>query len=888
MPLDIGTRLGPYEILAVAGSGGMGEVYRARDTRLDRTVAVKVVRSGLTTDHELRQRFEREARAISGLSHPNICTLHDVGRHDGLDFLVMEYLDGEPLSRRLSKGPLPFDLAIRCAIQIAEALDEAHSRGIVHRDLKPANVMLTRSGATRGSAPDAKLLDFGLAKSIADHRTGVAGDLSATRTAPPDVTSAGTIVGTLSYMTPEQLEGKPGDARSDIFAFGAVVQEMITGRRAFDGGTQAAIIGAILRAEPAPLRSLRPDAPAALEYLVAVCLAKDPDARWSSARDLVLLLRAIQSGRLNVGASVAAGSQRRWLPWTVAAAVVLLAGAVASRGFLREEPAGALRRLDMAPPAGATFELGSAPQVSPDGNRIAFVAVDGAGQRRLYVRGLDARRAEALPDTEGAMQPFWAPDSTALGFFAEARLKTITIGGGRARTLAPAPVPRGGTWNADGLIVFVPSPPSRVHQVRATGGDATAVETLPQSSCWFPSFLPDGRRILCTRLNASRRVDALYIASLDSTDTKLLVKTSGAGAAISQGRLLYRREGELVAQNLDPETSELTGTPAMVAPEVAAHPLTYQTLFSTSADGTLAYVAPSRGSRLVWYDRTGKEVGAVGARANYNSISLTRDEGRVFVDQASASGDVDIWVLDAASGAPSRLTFHEAVDFYPIVSPDGRQVVFGSLRAGTPSLFEQRADAPGTETLLLQVPRVPVNTTHWSADGRFILYRALHPDTSWDAWALETTGERRQVPLLQTVHDERFGHLSDDHRWLAYSSSQSGAFEIYAKPFSGGGATWQVSRGGGTEPQWRRDGKELFYLTPDKTLMGVEVSVSGGQLRFGVPRALFSTHATAWEGLGNQYQPGADGKRFLVNRLPDDAATTPVAVILNWSAAAAR
>ncbi|HZB26143.1 MAG TPA: hypothetical protein VE379_08430, partial [Vicinamibacterales bacterium] len=349
------------------------------------------------------------------------------------------------------------------------------------------------------------------------------------------------------------------------------------------------------------------------------------------------------------------------------------------------------------PPPGATLDLGSAPQVSPDGKRIAFVAVDSAGQSRLYVRALDALVAEALPETEGALQPFWSPDSASLGFFAGARLKTIAIRGGRARTLAPAPVPRGGTWSADGLIVFVPTPPSRLHQVKAIGRDATPVETLPPSSCWVPSFLPDGRRLLCTRLNASRRVDALYIASLDSSETRTLVRTSGAGGSISQGRLLYRREGELVAQMLDPETFEVTGTPAMVAPEVAAHPLTYQTLFSTSADGTLAYLASRGGSRLIWYDRNGKEVGTIGARGNYNSIALTRDEQRMFVDQATPSGDVDIWMLDAASGAAARLTYHEAVDFYPMVSPDGRRIVFGSLRAGTPALFEQQPTAPGSE-----------------------------------------------------------------------------------------------------------------------------------------------------------------------------------------------
>ena len=857
----------------------MGEVYRARDTRLDRMVALKVIRSGLSADHEFRRRFDREARAISGLTHPNICTLHDVGRHDGADFLVMEYLEGETLARRLQRGRLPLELAIRCAIQIAEALDKAHSSGIVHRDLKPANVMLTGSGAARRSAIETKLLDFGLARLTTPQAPLDDVSVSATATAPHEPATAGALLGTVHYMAPEQLEGRPADARADLFAFGALVYEMITGRRAFDGPTAAAVIGAILHSEPPPLRTLEPKAPSALEYLVSVCLEKDPAARWSSARDVVLLLRALESHRFE--GTIASPDQRRarWLPWLIAGAALTLVAALGTRAYLGDERAPAVRHVAISPPSGAIVDLSSAPQVSPDGRRLAFVAVDAAGQSRLYVRALDVVTIQPLPETEGAVQPFWSPDSKSLGFFAGGRLKTIAIEGGRPRNLAAAPVPRGGTWNQHGLILFVPSPPNRVHQVPAAGGEAKQVETLPQNPCWFPAFLPDGRHFLCTPLNAGRRVERVFVASLDSTDIKTAASTSAAGAIVANGHLLYRREGEIVAQRLDQNTFQPTGAPVTIAPDVAVEPLTYQALFSASTDGTVAYIAPRGGSRLVWYDRNGKELATVGARANYNSVCLTADETRIFVDQAEPSGDVDIWMIDAATGSPSRLTFDAAVDFYPLCSPNGREIVFGSLRRGQPGMYHQQTTAPGSEQLLVSLPWALV-PLQWTRDGR-IVFRALHPNTNWDIWIVPLVGEREPVQAVANPPDERFGRLSDDGKWIAYGSSQTGTFEVYVQPFPGGGATWQVSRGGGVEPQWRADGKELFYLSPNKTLMAVEVTVNGAVPHFGPPRALFSTHAVSWEGTGNQYAVASHGKRFLVNRRPEDAAATPVSLVLN-------
>jgi Tol biopolymer transport system component len=646
-------------------------------------------------------------------------------------------------------------------------------------------------------------------------------------------------------------------------------------------------MGAILQSEPPALRTLQPHAPAALEHLVNVCFAKDPDARWSSARDIVLLLRGVE--KQGADAATAPSRQRGggWLPWTVAAAALVIAAALGVQHYMRPEPTVNVRHLAISPPPGATLELGSAPPMSPDGTRIAFVARDSSGQSRLYVRAFDAVAAEALPETEGATQPFWSPDSRSLGFFAGGQLKTIAIDGGRPRTLATAPVPRGGTWNQEGLILYVPSPPGRAYRVSSTGSDAIEVDTVAPASCWFPSFLPDGRRFVCTSLNPGRRTDRIYVASLGSTNTTPLVSTSAAGAVVAANHLFYRRERELIAQRLNPETFELIGAPVAIAADVAADPLTYQALFSASSDATVAYFAARSGSRLVWYDRDGKELRAVGARANYNSLCLSADERRIFVDQAEpSSGEVDIWTLDAAGGAASRLTFDSAVDFYPVCSPDGREIVFASLRRGRPAFYHLQTSAPGSEKMLLSPP-VAVVPLQWTVDGR-VVYRALHPNTNWDIWVLPMSGDRQPFPAVATAHDERFARLSDDGKWMAYASNQTGSYEIYVQPFPAGGATWQVSRGGGVEPQWRADGKELFYLSPDKKLMSVDVTIKGAELHFGVPRVLFSTHATTWESLGNQYVAAPNGKRFLVNRLPDDAAATPVAVILNSTAGRER
>ncbi|HEY3191575.1 MAG TPA: protein kinase, partial [Solirubrobacterales bacterium] len=705
MPISSGTRLGPYEILAPLGAGGMGEVYRARDTRLGRTVAIKILAADCCDDPERRSRFEREARAIAALSHPHICTLHDIGRQDGTDFIVMELLEGKTLAARLESGQISVDEAVLYAIQIAEALDAAHRQGIVHRDLKPANVMLTRSGA--------KLLDFGLAAMRAEDPALTEG---ATRSAP--ITREGTVMGTLPYMAPEQLEGKAVDTRTDIFAFGAVVFEMITGKRPFEGNSEASLIGAILHTPAPPIRQVKADAPAALERVLAVCLSKDPETRWSSIHDVLLQLRgmseASESSTARVGRHV--GRRERVAGGAaIITAIALTAALLGRRAPAPAEVAG-LDLLSILPPEQTTRIYGEAPEVSPDGRRVAFVATDGSGRSSLYVRSLDSLAARLLPDTDGASLPFWAPDSRRIGFFAEGQLKTIALAGGPSHTLARAPVPRGGAWSRDDVVLFTPMPNQPPLRVPAAGGEATPVPIAGPILGFrsFPAFLPDGRHyVYLARIPREGSV-AIEVASLDSAEIKQVVRSKASAAYVPPGYLLFRREAQLVAQRLDASTLQLSGSPMPVVDDVGFNPLTFQALFSASDNGVLAYQRSTPGSQFVWFDRQGKRLGVAASPGDYNAPCLTADEKRIVYQAADPiSGNVDLWAIDLAGGAPSRLTFHPAVDVYPVCSPAGPEIVFSSLRDGPPNLYRLALSAPGSEKELLRSPLAKI-ASDWS------------------------------------------------------------------------------------------------------------------------------------------------------------------------------
>jgi len=866
MSLASGARLGPYQILGPLGAGGMGEVYRARDTRLDRDVAIKTVSADVSGDPERRARFEREAKAIAALTHPHICTLYDVGNHEGIEFLVMELLGGETLATRLAKGPLEIAEALACAIQIADALDAAHRAGIVHRDLKPGNVMLTRSGSSKSGAPQAKLLDFGLAK-LRSSEPVVA---EATRTAP--VTAHGQVLGTLPYMAPEQLEGTPTDARADLFAFGAIVFEMVTGRRAY-GAASLAMAGA----------------PPALERLVAVCLSKDPEDRWSTAHDVLLQLRALAASPAMPPVVHAKRRRREWIAWSVAA-VAVVAALVVTSGLLRSsrnQTDAALDLLSVLPPDQTTLDRGDAPKISPDGRTIAFVATDRVGRSGLYVRSRDSLTARVLPDTDGATMPFWSPDSRKLAFFAQGQLKTIGLAGGSPHALAPSAVPRGGAWNRDDVILFVSLPSLPINRIAAAGGEVTPVP-MPQGNPGFrlfPRFLPDGRHYLFLALTAGRDRSrySIGVASLDSTETATLV-TASANADYAAGYLLFRRDAALMAQPFDARTLRLSGSPVAVAEDVGFNAQTYQAQFSVSDSAVLAYERSTPGSQLIWFDRQGKKLGTVGPPADHNTIGLIADDTRIVFDQAEpVSGNIDIWTADVGGDRPSRLTFNSAVDFYPVSSPSGQDAVFASLRDGPPNLYRLLMTQPGSEKQILNTP-APKIPTDWSRDGRFLVFTEINQKTNADVEVLPLAGGPVEK-IVATPAEERNAKLSPDGRFIAYSSNESGDFEIYVQPFPTTGAKWQVSKGGGQQPQWRRDGSELFYIAPDKKLIAVAVK-TGATFAPGEARALLDTRITAWEGSNNhgvQYAVTADGQRFLVNTAGD--AIQPITLVLNWPAA---
>jgi eukaryotic-like serine/threonine-protein kinase len=883
----IGKELSHYRLEKLLGAGGMGEVYLARDTRLGRMVAVKTLAESARLDPERRARFETEARTVAALSHPNICALYDVGRHEGTDFLVMELVDGETLAARLERGRMEVAEALAVAIQIAEALDAAHRRGIVHRDLKPGNVMLSRSGVSRREAPRVKLLDFGLARLLASETADDEGLDGRTATAP--LTRQGQILGTLPYMAPEQLEGKRVDGRTDLFAFGAMLHEMLTGRRAFEGSTQASLIGSILRAVPAPVGEAAPGAPPELEHVIAVCLAKDPEERWSSGHDVLLQLERIAATLHHATSSSTPPLRRRQrIAWSVAAVAVAtaIALAVALSTGRQSAPLPGMERtvLSVLPPEGTMLAYGQTPQVSPDGLHVAMVAFDEAGSSQLYVRALGAEAARPLPETQDAHMPFWSPDGRMLGFFAEGHLKTVSLSGGSPRILARAPVPRGGTWSDEGLILFVGMPRWPPSLLPAAGGDAVAVP-IPEgemSGRLFPAFLPDGRHYLYLSLTDRHGAYSLRVAALDSPDSEELVRTTASGAFVPPGHLLFRRETTLLAQPFDPRTRRLGGSPVPIAEGVGKHAITHQGLFSVSGNGVLTFQSSTPGTEIVWFDRDGRRLGTAVGAGDYNSPCLMPDGTTVVYDAADpVSGTVDIWALDSVTGLSSRLTYSPAADFYPVCSPHGGEVLFASLRDGPPNLYRVTLDAPGSERAVLQQPFAAL-PTDWSADG-MVIYSALRPDASWDIELLDLASGRSE-PLVATAADEGSGRLSPDGRWIAYTSDETGRREVYVQTFPGGAGKWQVSRAGGLGPQWRGDGGEIFFLAPDRRLIAVETSIRGNTFALGESRALFETPIAGREGgiYSSAFAASADGQRFLVTSATD---ARPITVVLNWTMA---
>ena len=900
MPLSAGTRLGPYEILATAGAGGMGEVYRARDTRLDRTVAIKVLSAPLAADPDLRQRFEREARAISALNHPHICTLFDIGESpapepgtDVLQFLVLEYLEGPTLAQKLTAGPLPVETALAYAMQIADALDKAHRAGIVHRDLKPANVMITKGGA--------KLLDFGLAKTAAPVLS--TSGLSMLPTTPPGLTAQGTILGTFQYMAPEQIEGLEADARTDIFAFGALLFEMLTGRTAFEGQTRAALLGAILKDAPTRVSTLVPAAPPPLDRVIRTCLAKDPDDRYQTARDLLRDLKWSTSPDaaphvVVTPAAAAPGSSR--VAWSIAAIFALgfvAAATVAVRHFAEVPQRPDVVQFAIPPLENRIFGgprgpgTGQATQiaVSPDGRSVAFVTGSGNGNFEIWLRRLDSLMSVPVAGTDGASFPFWSVDGTALGFFADGKLKRVAIGGGPALTLSDAPMGRGGTWMPDGTIVFAPAVNAPLHRVSSAGGTATPVSTLDASlgelGHRFPRVLPDGRSILFTAVTGAATVapkpSTIKMMMLES-GTAVTLLTAESHADYMAGHLLFYRDGILLAQPFDAVAGRLHGEPFPIAEDVGTEGSRLSS-FSAASTGTLVYSSGGRvGTRLTWTDRSGKVLETVGEQASFSGLALSPEDRRAAVALTIGPPlNRDIWVVDLTRDVMTRLTFQPGEDSNAVWSPDGTQLVFQSSRAGAGSLRSVRVGGTAVDEPLIEQQSGVFVPSDWSTDGRHILYS--HADRSLgapDLWALPTGGDRKPIRLTETPFNELFPVFSPDGRWFAYASDESRNSEVYVQPFPPTGRKYLVSRDGGSQPLWRRDGRELFFLTQDATLYSVSV-VTVPEFEAGIPQRLFASPAPTFTG-SRAYGISRDGQRFLF-AAPAQVSTTPLQVVLNWS-----
>src|ERR1700676_3569452 len=878
MPILPGRRLGPYEILSAIGAGGMGEVYRARDTRLDRIVAIKVLPTHLADRSELRERFEREARTIASLNHPHICTLYDVGHQDGTDYLVMEYLEGETLAQRLLKGPLPLDQVLQYAIEIADALDKAHRKGVTHRDLKPGNIMLTKSGT--------KLLDFGLAKlkqAVAPANV----QLSQLATAEEPLTARGTIVGTLQYMAPEQLEGKEVDGRTDIFAFGAIVYEMATGKRAFEGKSQASLIAAILEREPAPMSSLQPMTPPALDRVVRRCIAKDADERWQSANDLTNDLKWIAEGGSQAGEAgrVPAG-RRKWerTSWLLASTFFLLMMAGGAAWWQASNRRASPMYFHTSVPFPAN-DLA----LSPDGRMLAMVAYSAqANNYALWTYEVGGRRTSSLNGAQGASSPFWSPDGKFIGFFADGKLKKVNVPGRQVQVLCDAPNRRGGTWNRDGVIVFAPDAQGGLSRVSSSGGSPVEMSkpdpTRFETSHRCPVFLPDGKHFLYLAANFAGQLEnnAIFLGSLDSKERRSLVSTSANAAYAEPGYLLYLRDNTLVAQPFDRRRYVLTGEPHILSDEVLYFPTLDRAVFSVSS-GEVLVTQTGKGaslSQLTWFDRSGKPAGSVGLPASYDNVRLSPDGGRVAADQTDPDGrNVDIWIHEPARGVTTRLTFDSSLHQVPIWSPDGKQILFASIRMVGFSLYLKNADGSGSEE---EVANLGVglqdNAWDWSRDGKNVLVRKGNElwDLSWPA--------RIAKPLLQAKWTVRSAQFSPDGRWMAYASNETGSMEIYVSPFPSANGKWQVSSAGGQESRWRQDGKELFYLSAEGKMMAVAVT-AGASFEAGSPVALFPAHPRQPVSAADvfSYDVSDDGQRFLIATKVDETTAAPLSILLNWA-----
>ena len=885
MALTSGTRLGPYEILAPLGVGGMGEVYRARDTRLDRVVAIKILPPHLSEDPILRQRFEREAKAISSLNHPHICVLYDIGTQDGTQFLVMECVEGETLAKRLEKGPLPLEQVLRYGTQIADALDKAHRSGVVHRDLKPGNIMLTSSGA--------KLLDFGLAKAAPPLAAEATLTAAATRTTP--VTQQGTIVGTFHYMSPEQVEGKEVDARSDIFSFGTVLYEMVTGQRAFTGKSQLSVASAILEKDPEPIGRLQPMTPPALDRTIRVCLSKDPEDRWQTARDLLLELKWIADAGSQADLPAPVVSNRRVrerLAWTAVAFFVLTAVAL-TIGFVLRAPK-PLQPMRLNAEIGADASLfttfGTSAILSPDGTRLAFIASGSDQKQRMYVRPLDQLQASVLPGTENVRNPFFSPNGEWIGFFADGRLKKISVRGGSAVTLCEAPDDRGGSWSEDGTIVFTSESRSGLSKISSAGGSPEQLTTLNQASEHthrWPQVLPGGKAVLFTSsvLRGNFEGADIVAYAMSTGQRKTVLHGGFYPRYLPTGHLVYMHEGTLFGVPFDAKRLEVTGQAAPVLEGVVSNPGTGGAQFSFSEAGNLVYV-PGRSTAVVtsiyWMDHEGKFQPLRESPASYASPEFSPDGRRLAVTIYDGKRS-DIWVYEWGRDALTRLTFTGEANKSPVWTPDGQGITYVTQeKGGAYNLYWKRADGAGDAQRLSENKNDQYHSS-WRPDGKFLAFTQSNPETRSDIMILPIEGNeksgwmpREPKVFLNSTYEVTSPVFSPDGRWLAYASNESGNYEVYVRPFPGPGGKWQISTEGGGFPKWSRNGKELFYRAQDSKLMVAAYTASGDSFVAGKPQLWSPGQFVDLGPFYNSFALHPDGKRFAVLKAPGAGETAPV------------
>jgi serine/threonine protein kinase len=874
MLLAAGTRLGPYEILAPLGAGGMGEVYRARDVRLERTVAIKILPAQFCSDSVHKQRFEREAKTISNLNHPHICVLHDIGHRDGIDYLVMECVEGETLAKRLEKGPLPLEQLLKLGAQIADALDKAHRNGVVHRDLKPGNIMLTSGGA--------KLLDFGLAKLVAPLAS--LATLTATKRESP-VTEQGTIVGTFQYMSPEQVEGKELDGRSDIFSLGAVLYEMVTGQKAFAGKSQLSMASAILEKEPTPISVLKPMTPPAVDHAIRRCLAKDPDDRWQTARDLALEMKWIAEVGPLPGAASPSSTKKQVSPamaWGFAATCLLALVAIVATLFLRPTVRVQSIRASLLPPPNSSF-LPNNFAVSPDGRQLAFVALGSDGKTALWVRALSASGAQQLNGTEGASFPFWSSDSRQIGFFADARLKTVDVASDAVQVLCDALFAWGGTWNRDGTIVFGPDLRGPLYRVPASGGAPAPVTRIVrkgsiQTDRW-PFFLPDGKHFLYFAdwsSPADPQGDGIYIGSVDAGEGKLVSAELQGNVFFASGHLLYVRARTLMAQPFDTDRLETTGSAIPLTEQELEQRISYAIFgFSVSQNGVLVFQsAADSASRLVWYDQSGKEAGQL-SDVGYADPNLSPDGRFLAVSSDDQhNGKHFIRVYDFKRGISTRLTSN-GDEHYPVWSRDGKQIAYRTGGIAGDS-YEVPSDGSGPPKILLKSD-VRAGPQDWSPDGR-LMFMTVSDQHPFPSLAVYSPSDHKIEPFAAEGVEAKF---SPDGKWVVYVGPGRG---ILVEPFPGPGRRTQVSTGTAAQPRWSHDGRQIFFIQSDRKLIAVSFDPKTGTAS--APRVLFQTRIAAERIANWQYDVAPDG-RFIINSLPSNTAS-PLTLMTGWDAALAR